>query len=145
MWIYEDKEFDPADSDIKDFAGFVYLITEKSTGKKYVGKKLLWKTIKRPPLKGKKRKRIEKKQSDWREYVGSSETVQQLVEEKGLDAFERVILRLCKTKGELAYYETKEQFDRDVLFRDDYYNGIIHCRINQRSVAHLKEQFTSDE
>lgn len=140
MWIYENKEFDPSDEDISSFAGFVYIITELDTGMKYVGKKLLWKTIKRPPLKGKKRKRVETVQSDWRTYFGSSDAVNTLVEEKGADAFKREILRLCKTKGEMAYYETKEQFDRDVLLREDYYNGIIHCRINHRSVAHLKHE-----
>ena len=139
MWIYENKEFTPSEADIEHFAGFVYIITEKETGMKYVGKKLLWRIIKRPPLKGKKRRRIEKVQSDWRLYFGSSEKVQQLVEENGPDAFTREIIRLCKTKGELAYYETKEQFDREVLLRDDYYNGIIHCRINHRTVSHLKE------
>jgi len=41
----------------------------------------------------------------------------------------------------MAYLETKEQFDREVLFRDDYYNGIIHCRINQRTVQKMKEHY----
>jgi len=139
MWIYENKPFEPSEEDIKPFAGFVYLITEKKTGMKYVGKKLLWRTIKRPPLKGKKRRRIEVVQSDWQNYFGSSEAVGLLVEEHGPDAFVREILRFCKGKGEMAYFETKEQFDREVLLRDDYYNGIIHCRINHRTVAHLKK------
>jgi len=139
MWLYENKKFEPSDEDLKPFAGFVYLITENDTGMMYVGKKLFWKTIKRPPLKGKKRKRIETVQSDWREYFGSSDAVNLLVEEKGADAFTREILRLCKTKGEMAYHETKEQFDREVLLRDDYYNGIIHCRINHLAVKHLKK------
>lgn len=139
MWYYKEKKFEPGEEEIKPFAGFVYLITEKETGMKYVGKKNLWRTIKRPPLKGKKRKRTEIVQSNWQEYFGSSEAVNRLVEEHGSNAFHREILRFCKTKGEMAYFETKEQFDRNVLLRDDYYNGIIHCRINHLSVRHLKE------
>ncbi len=139
MWYYENKKFEPSDEDIKPYAGFIYLITEKKTGMKYVGKKLFWRTIKRPPLKGKKRKRIEVVQSDWPKYFGSSENVKLLVEQDGADAFHREILRFCKTKGEMAYYETKEQFDREVLLSDEYYNGIIHCRINHLTVKHLKE------
>lgn len=138
--MYENKIFEPSDDDIKDYVGFVYLITEKKTNMKYIGKKLFRKTIKRPPLKGKKRKRIEVIQSDWQSYFGSSDIVKQLVEEYGPDAFIREILHFCKTKGEMSYWETKEQFDRDVLLRDDYYNGIIHCRINHLSVKHLKDK-----
>jgi hypothetical protein len=29
----------------------------------------------------------------------------------------------------LAYFEIKEQIERDVLLKDDYYNGIINVRI----------------
>lgn len=138
MWIFENEKFEPSEDELKPFAGFVYLITENDTGNKYIGKKMFWRTIKRPPLKGKKRKRIEVVQSDWQTYFGSSDAVKMLVEEQGEKAFTREIIRLCKTKGEMAYFETKEQFDRDVLLRDDFYNGIIHCRINHRAVSHLK-------
>lgn len=144
MWLYENKKFEPADEELKPFAGFVYLITEKKTGMKYVGKKLFWRTIKRAPLKGKKRKRIEVVQSDWQNYFGSSDAVNLLVEEFGESAFDREIIRLCKTKGEMSYYETKEQFDREVLLRDDYYNGIIHCRINHMHVSHMKYKTEKD-
>jgi hypothetical protein len=137
MWYYQNEEFDPSPEDIKPHAGFIYIITEKQTGMKYIGKKLLWRTIKRPPLKGKKRKRLEVVQSDWKTYFGSSENVKLLVETLGGDAFHREILMFGKGKGELSYLEAKEQFDRDVLLRDDYYNGIINCRINRTTVKHL--------
>ena len=58
-----------------------------------------------------------------------------LVEEKGFKAFHREILRLCRSKGECSYWETKLQFDNNVLFRDDYYNEIIHCRINAKHLS----------
>ena len=138
MWTFENKIFEPEPEEIKPFAGFVYLITEVNTNMKYVGKKLLWRTIKRAPLKGKKRKRIEVVQSDWKTYYGSSDKVKQLLEDNGKDSFKREILRFCKTKGEMSYYETKEQFDREVLLNPEYYNGIINCRINHNHVNHMK-------
>lgn len=134
-WHYKDEIFDPSETDLQEWVGFVYLITEKDTDIKYIGKKLFFRKITRPPLKGKKRKRVEYVESDWRDYFGSSENVKMVLKENGEDAFHREILHLCKTKGECSYREAKEQFDRDVLLRDDYYNGIINCRVNAK---HLK-------
>ena len=56
----------------------------------------------------------------------------------GTDFFHREILHLCKTKGECAYMEAKEQFDREVLLTEDYYNGIISCKIGGQTVKTLK-------
>ena len=139
MWYYRKKEF--TSDDICDNIGFVYIITEKSTGKKYVGKKLFVSKRRLPPLKGMKRKRTVVKESDWMDYYGSSETVKALLEQHGADSFHREILHLCKTRGEMSYKEAKEQFDRDVLLRDDYYNGIIAWKINQSAVKHMKEKY----
>ena len=130
QWLYEGQPFD---SDmIGDYVGFVYLITNLQNDKKYIGKKWFWSTKKLPPLKGKKRKRTVVKESDWKQYYGSSEEVKLLLEQHGKDNFKREILRLCKTKGECTYYEAKLQFDFDVLLRDDYYNEFIGCRIHSK-------------
>ena len=130
QWLYEGQPFD---SDmIGDYVGFVYLITNLQNDKKYIGKKWLWSTKKLPPLKGKKRKRTVVKESDWKQYYGSSEEVKLLLEQLGKDNFKREILRLCKTKGECTYYEAKLQFDFDVLLRDDYYNEFIGCKIHSK-------------
>lgn len=127
--------FDPSEEFLKDYVGFVYCITELDTGKKYIGKKLFWSTRKIPPLKGHKRKRIRKSESDWRKYYGSNEELKVLVEQKGGGAYYREILHLCKTKGECSYLEAKEQFLRDVLLNDKYYNEFIGCKIHSK---HLK-------
>jgi hypothetical protein len=136
MWLHEGKEY-TADDVPKDAVGFVYLITNKENGMKYIGKKKFYRTIKRPPLKGKKRKRIEIVQSDWEEYVGSNNETKLLKEEHGLGIFKREIIHICSSLGVMSYLEAKEQFDRDVLLRDDYYNGIIQCRINHKHVKAL--------
>ena len=132
MWLYENKTFEP--TQLEDWVGFVYVITDLSNNKKYVGKKNFWSIRRLPPLKGKTRKRTKKSESDWKEYFGSSEEVKSLVEEKGGDNFKREIIRLCKSKGEMSYYEAKEQFDRDVLFSDEYYNEFIGCKIHSKHV-----------
>jgi hypothetical protein len=134
MWIYNGTPYEPDEDELSQWVGFVYLITERDTNKKYVGKKFFWSTRKLPPLKGQKRKRIKKVQSDWRDYYGSSEELKLLVETKGGDAYHRQILRLCKSKGECSYYEAKEQFDRDVLLREDYYNAFIGCKIHAKHI-----------
>lgn len=137
MWFYQGKEF--TSDQIGDHTGFIYLITEKETGMKYVGKKLFTSVKKRKPLKDGKRRKSIKVETDWMQYWGSSEDFQALVEQKGEDAFIREILHLCKTKGEMNYMEAKEQFDREVLLRSDYYNGIIACKINHNHVNHMKK------
>lgn len=140
MWSYKGKEF--TSEMIGKYVGFVYILTDKETGKKYVGKKGFWSKVTRPPLKGKKRKRRSVKESDWKSYCGSSEHVKSLVEESGLDRFEREILHLCENKGELTYKELKEQVDREVLFRpDEYYNSFIGCKIHRNHV--LKKDLTA--
>jgi len=137
MWYYKGKEF--TSDDIGSHIGFVYIITDLSNGKKYVGKKKFQSKTRRPPLKGKTRKRTVIKESDWMDYYGSSEEVKSLVEELGRNNFKREILHLCNTLGEMSYLEAKEQFDREVLLDDDYYNAFIGCKIHEKHVKNLKK------
>lgn len=111
--------------------GFVYLITNTVDDKKYIGKKQIEKRTKRPPLKGKKRKRIFIGESDWKTYTGSSDKLNADIEEHGKDKFKFEIIYSCGTKSELAYMETLYQFQAEALLREDYYNGIMNCRIGR--------------
>lgn len=131
MWVYNDNQFDDTP---EEYQGFVYLITELETNKKYIGKKFFWKPKTLPKTKTRKRRVKTRVESDWRSYYGSSKEVQQIVEDKGSDSFKREILRLCKTKGECSYYEAKLQFEFDVLLRDDYYNEFIGCKIHSKHI-----------
>lgn len=137
-WTYEGEIFDPTYEELEEWVGFVYVITEKNTDMKYVGKKFFHRKKTLPITKTRKRRKHTRVESDWKTYFGSSVKVQQLLEEHGAEAFDREIIRLCKTKGDCAYYETKEQFDREVLLQPDYYNGIINCRINRSHLSSNK-------
>lgn len=148
-WYMLEKTDAPAVFNPEKFQGFVYIITNKLNGKKYIGRKSLWRVEKKKPTKykldsngkykkDKKGKRIletrttkkhTKVQTDWQDYWGSCEQLTKDIEKHGKENFRRQILILCKTTFEEAYYEAQEQFRRDVLFRDDYYNGIINVRI----------------
>ena len=135
-WYYNDEPF--TSEMIEDNLGFVYIIANKKNNKLYIGKKGLMTKRKLPPLKGAKRKRIKIVETDWKTYCGSSEEVKLLVEENGLDLFHRKIFRLCKTKGELNYYEAKLQFETDCLLKpDEYYNAFICCKINRRHLINM--------
>lgn len=138
MWHYNNKEFKIEDAP-SEAIGFVYVITDIHNDKKYVGEKLLWSKRKLPPLKGKTRKRIKIVETDWKKYYGSSETVKALIEEHGVDNFHREIIHFAHNKSELHYLEAYEQITRGVLLRDDYYNGIVSCRINHRGLERLRE------
>ena len=132
MWYYNNE---PYDSTPEEFQGFVYVITELDTNKKYIGKKNFWKPKILPVTKTRKRRVRTRVESDWRKYFGSSKEVVALVESKGNNNYKREILRLCKTKGEMSYFEAKLQFENDVLLSNEYYNEFIGCKIHSR---HLK-------
>lgn len=137
MWTYNEKRFES--EDIPEGAvGFVYRISNKTTGTKYIGKKLFYRTIVRPPLKGQKRKRREIVESDWKTYFSSSEVLKQQLAQSSPDNFEKQILAVCYSKGMLSYSEAELQFKYRVLFDDSYLNGIIQTRINKTHVMGVR-------
>lgn len=139
-WLYEGKTYTlPEDFTTDDFYGFVYLITNRASAKKYIGKKFFWSKKTLPKTKSRKRRKITYVESDWKTYYGSNRVLNEEREVAGDEIYHREILHLCKTKGECAYMEAKEQFEREVLLSDEYYNGIISCKIGAPSVKTLKK------
>ena len=126
QWTYKGKEVKEIPDDIE---GFVYIITNLTNNKKYIGKKLAKFKTTKPPLKGRKNKRRGHKESDWRDYWGSSDKLNEDVQALGTDKFTREILYYCNSRGLMSYLEAREQFERRVLESDDYYNGIINVRV----------------
>ena len=140
-WTYQNQLVDVLP---EECVGFVYLITNTLTGRKYIGKKLAkfskttYKTVK---LKNgtKKKKRIRGKiDSDWREYYGSSPALTADVTALGTANFTREILFYCKSKAECSYIEAREQFSRRVLESNDYYNGHIQVRVHGSHIKKLQ-------
>jgi hypothetical protein len=118
----------------QEYEGFVYIITNLTDDRKYIGKKLAKFKTTKPPLKGKKNKRRGTKESDWKDYWGSSDRLNADVEKLGKDKFTREILYFCKSRGEMSYLEAREQFSRRVLETDEYYNGIINVRVGGSNI-----------
>jgi len=129
-WLYEDKEF----TDVEDYYGFIYLIENVANGKKYIGRKFLTKAGYKT-VKGKRKKiRVE---SDWRDYYGSSNSLKEDIDLYGKDNFRRTILRLCKSRGECNYFETKYIFDNDAILDPNFYNSWVSCKIQASHVKAL--------
>jgi hypothetical protein len=101
----------------KDMEGFVYIIINLTNKKKYIGKKNFWERRKDP-----KTGRRKKKESNWKKYFGSCQELKDDVKKLGEDKFHREILYLCPHKKSMSYYETYEQFKRQVILSDEYYN-----------------------
>jgi len=130
IWQFDNKDF--IEEQIQDNYGFVYLITNLTNGRKYIGKKFFY-SARTKQVKGKKKKI--KVSSDWQTYYGSSDILKQDVLQLGHDNFNREILHLCQSKGECGYLEAKEQFVRGVMETDDYYNTWIMVRVRK---SHIK-------
>ena len=131
-WFYNNEPFlDPGEN-----YGFVYIITNLTDGRKYIGKKFFW-TSKRKQV-NKVRKRY-KAESDWQEYWSSSDELKADIEKLGKDNFKREIIHLCKTKGVTNYLEAKEQFERAVLENKDlWYNSWIMVKVSRTHLNKLK-------
>ena len=136
-WYYLDK---PVDELPDNVIGFVYIITNRLTGKRYIGKKLAKFSKTRYKMHTQKNgKRVKKKirskvDSDWKDYYGSSESLTTDIAVLGQANFHREILRMCFSKAECSYWEAKEQFYNGVLESDEWYNGQISVRLHKSHI-----------
>jgi hypothetical protein len=132
-WQYQNS---PVETLPEDCVGFVYMITNLVTGRKYIGKKLgkfsrtRYKTITLKNGKRRRKKIRSKVDSDWREYYGSSPELTADIQKLGTENFSREILFYCNSKAACSYIEAREQFSRRVLESADYYNGHIQVRVH---------------
>ena len=132
-WTYQNEIIEALP---EECIGFVYLITNVISGRKYIGKKLAKfakTTVKTVKLKNgtKKKKKIRSKiDSNWRDYYGSSVELTKDIDTLGKENFTREILYYCTSKAQCSYIEAREQFSRKVLESDDYYNGHIQVRVH---------------
>ena len=125
MWTYKGEEL----KEVPDgYVGMVYLITNLSNGKQYVGKKQFH-FRRTKTVKGKKKRTVV--ESDWQKYYGSNKELQEHVVLFGEQMFRREILYLCKNKSQMSYLELREQIDRRVLESELFYNGWISAKIHK--------------
>lgn len=130
-WTYKNKTI----TDIPEgIIGFVYLITNITNNRKYIGKKLTQFKRSKKPLKGRTNKRRYTVESDWKDYYGSSDELTADVELLGKDKFKREIMFWCTSKSELSYIEAREQFTHKVLESKQWYNGHIRVRVHQKGI-----------
>jgi len=130
-WLFESQLVEALP---EDCVGFVYLITNLTNGRKYIGKKLARFKTSKPPLKGRKNRRRGSKESDWREYYGSNDELNEDIKNLGTENFKREILFYCYSKAECSYIEAREQFSRQVLESTEYYNGHIQVRVHKNHI-----------
>lgn len=133
-WLYEGKEIVTISEFPEGCVGFVYMITNTTNGKFYIGKKTLHNTLTKKLTKKETeswdkpgripKKKKEKKESNWIDYNGSNKALQEDIKLIGIQHFHREILEFCFTKKQLSYWETCLQFKLDVLLQDTYNENI---------------------
>jgi hypothetical protein len=139
-WLFENTQIEALP---EDCVGFVYLITNLVTGRKYIGKKLAkfskttYKVVKLKNGNKKKKKIRSKIDSDWLTYYGSNDELNKDIQTLGQENFKREILYYCTSKAQCSYIEAREQFRHQVLESDDYYNGQISVRVHG---SHIKNK-----
>lgn len=130
-WLYNGEIV--KDIDTSEYKAFVYIITNLSDNRFYIGYKQTT-FAKTKQVKGKKKRH--QVESDWRDYWSSSEELKADVEKLGVDNFRREILYFCKSKSMASYLELREQIDRRVMENPSItYNGIVNARVSR---MHLK-------
>lgn len=134
-WVYNGNVF--TENEIDNYIGFVYIIVNTVTNRKYVGKKLFWSSKTKQVNKKKKRYKVP---SDWQDYYGSNDVLKKDIETIGKENFTRTIIHLCKSKGECSYLEAKEQFVRNVIESDEFYNTWIMVRVRNSHIKDLIEK-----
>ena len=150
MWFYKNEVIDSIDKMPENTYGFIYQVTHLPTGRKYIGKKVLYfvRNVKigkrelqalkeerktkgiggRPPAK---KKVI--KESDWKTYYGSQAEIKELVSKGKESDFSREILKFVDNKKHLTYYECKYLFIYEVLENnEEYINDNILAKFYSR-------------
>ena len=126
-WLYKGKKVTEAP---EDAFGFVYMITNLKSGKKYVGRKYLGQTRRKPLTKkqkdaGRKRRTVVRSESNWREYTGSNKELNADIEKLSKENFKFEIIIFGETKGQVNYLEENIHHKFDVLLDPSFYNDAV--------------------
>jgi translation elongation factor EF-G len=137
-WVYKGEVFN--DSKIPEGAlGFIYEMEAIIDGKavRYVGKKNFYSTTKKKfgvkAIANMEDKRAKKYtiqvKTNYQNYYSSNKVLQDA--HKAGVLIKRFMVRICFSKTELTYHETKFQFVREVLEKEEYLNQNILGRFYQ--------------
>lgn len=150
-WRYKGKLFTEKiaqDYINKGYIGFIYRIsyTIDNVVHDYFGKKVFLhnkkiKISKKAKLLSGTRKRFIVKQTDsnWLHYFGSCQPLLNFIEKtEDTERFKREILGICKTKQDLAYWETVILIKENVLFRDNCWNNNIAGRFYKGKINEMQ-------
>ena len=108
-WIFDYQMGTPK------YHGFLYLMVNKMTDRKYWGRKQFRKG-------GKKTSKTYGHQDAWRNYKSSSKIILEEIKENGIDSFEFYCIAEYENKLDLHYAEVKAIMASDAIIRKDYYN-----------------------
>jgi thiol-disulfide isomerase/thioredoxin len=137
MWLYNNQVLDTVPDGME---GFVYLIENLTNNRKYIGKKTFWER-----RKDQKTGRRKKKESNWQSYCGSCDELIEDYKQLGSVNFKKTILYLCPHKKSMSYFETLEQFKRDVIMREDYYNTNVEGKFFSSEKENIYEKVIVSE
>lgn|SRR5574343_1435681 len=113
-WIYQGEAV--TIDNLKEFYGYVYLITDRETGQKYIGRKYIWSYRKEKGFSKRK-----KRESDWQDYYSSHEELKQ-IGKNAPERLKREILHLCSSKGETNWRELEEIVKHNAVYDDNFLN-----------------------
>lgn len=108
------------------YAGFVYVVTNNVTNKRYIGKKNF---------------RYRSKESNWKRYIGSSSLLKSDINQYGKESFSFSIVMLIADTSELIKAESKLQTLYNVPENDQFYNRSIACRALDATGACRDDKF----
>ena len=137
-WTYENNPINNISDMPENTYGFIYEVEHIPTGRKYLGKKVLYfernKRLGKRALTALREERKAKgiggrtplkqkiiSESDWKTYFGSQKEILLLVKEGKNTDFKKKILKYVKDKKQLTYFECKYLFINEVLESDNKY------------------------
>jgi hypothetical protein len=120
-WKYQDKIISSIEEVPEGVYGFLYIITDIN-GYWYIGRKALYSTVTRKPLKGTKKKRKVTKESNWMQYSSSNKYFKQL---ESWEIVDRTIIDFAYSRKELTFLETEALFTLQALRNPMSKNGNI--------------------
>jgi hypothetical protein len=140
MWYFKGSPVKELADTPEGSIGFIYKITNNTTGKFYIGKKILQTTrktkigVREKAATGTRKKfKYVVKESDWKKYYGSSKELLADIKELGEANFHREILEFCCKKKYMTYSEIAYQIKEDVLTKNSY-NGNIMGRYYKKDM-----------